>query len=806
MKKLPSQSDEDVHWRAVPSLREIWTEERERMKTLLPPEDNFLSDDNRQPSFTLSVKKGAPIPGSRSALEGSKRLFETSPSLQDDFHRSMNDIVEKYKSCFDVYDSRLYERKRKQESHIGDDFKIQMTHQNLTSILSQKDEALSALEALFNQFEHHNGLMCNEDKSLISNYPINTGHNDKYGKNELLQIPSRSVRFSQLQPVVQSLTQADHKAVQDGLTFCMEMEQWDSKHATKIDPNTLTPYDDADDIMEDEEDIHEEEFENSMTVLATQNVEMTQEQLSQLDSMMDNWSNSQMKKTMDDDFAMGQDSISSSEDQMKSLTPNIQERDFISPPEQRAILSLFSSDSPALTIKSGDTLELKVRPPSKHVFEKSSQIRLHSIHYDSSVPPPWLKFSSYISIPTTIDKDFSFLRGSFFQSVTAPPSANQIRRWMARKRLLLSSKTTRKKKEKDELEFDSNTRKLLRVSNRRIRKVAFENDTLTSASKGCSIEEVSWAEGNRSSSQDTVFTPSSQEIKKTTISKAETKFSIPMNHSEAMITQITPFTRQSDTPVKSDPLQGIGQQGGRIYVEGGGLKASTKIKSRSRKKALSMMSIEIHVQCRIGKTGYMNSNEIAMKPDPTRDAICAVCYIYAIDPGDGEKIEIKERGCVLVPTENEINHLRHTSGSVTTSNYVSKIGNTMGISSQMKVEVVTSESQLLLRIASIVQWKDPDALMSWDTQAGGLGYLINRGFALGKHSNENTKIVNEIDMVRLLGRNPKQRPRTKNDTDVNRLESEETKTHFVGSVLGADWDDRVGAGAGPSSIVSFRHM
>ena len=37
---------------------------------------------------------------------------------------------------------------------------------------------------------------------------------------------------------------------------------------------------------------------------------------------------------------------------------------------------------------------------------------------------------------------------------------------------------------------------------------------------------------------------------------------------------------------------------------------------------------------------------------------------------------------------------------------------------------------------------------------------------------------------------------------ASQSESKET-AEFVGSVLGAEWDDRVGAGAGPSSIVSI---
>ncbi len=43
----------NIHWRAVPSLREIWEEEKARMNILLEdyPEDNFLRNQ------TISSKK-----------------------------------------------------------------------------------------------------------------------------------------------------------------------------------------------------------------------------------------------------------------------------------------------------------------------------------------------------------------------------------------------------------------------------------------------------------------------------------------------------------------------------------------------------------------------------------------------------------------------------------------------------------------------------------------------------------------------------------------------------------------------------
>lgn len=62
MTELPDD-DESVHWRAVPSLYEIWQEERRRMAKLVPPQGDFLSESSsssaRPPSLTLDVKKGS---------------------------------------------------------------------------------------------------------------------------------------------------------------------------------------------------------------------------------------------------------------------------------------------------------------------------------------------------------------------------------------------------------------------------------------------------------------------------------------------------------------------------------------------------------------------------------------------------------------------------------------------------------------------------------------------------------------------------------------------------------------------------
>eukprot|EP00751_Fragilariopsis_kerguelensis_P001384 CAMPEP_0170827278 /NCGR_PEP_ID=MMETSP0733-20121128/47160_1 /TAXON_ID=186038 /ORGANISM="Fragilariopsis kerguelensis, Strain L26-C5" /LENGTH=183 /DNA_ID=CAMNT_0011191399 /DNA_START=135 /DNA_END=682 /DNA_ORIENTATION=+ len=111
---VPSDPDDcdTIQWRAVPNLREIWKEERARMKKLLPPEltqevlrDVFSNDSpndseeriTKPTTFTLDVKKNAPRSGTKLAVEGMWSLVNVSDGLQENFVRSLTDILERHK-------------------------------------------------------------------------------------------------------------------------------------------------------------------------------------------------------------------------------------------------------------------------------------------------------------------------------------------------------------------------------------------------------------------------------------------------------------------------------------------------------------------------------------------------------------------------------------------------------------------------------------------------------------------------------------------------------------------------------------
>ena len=109
MTSLPEDEEErsKVHWRAVPSLREIWRKERQRMSKLLPPKDDFLSHPvDPETPFTLNAKD-ASTPGARLAVEGMHRLYQPSQGLEEQFRRAMKQIIERHSNSVSQVDDAL---------------------------------------------------------------------------------------------------------------------------------------------------------------------------------------------------------------------------------------------------------------------------------------------------------------------------------------------------------------------------------------------------------------------------------------------------------------------------------------------------------------------------------------------------------------------------------------------------------------------------------------------------------------------------------------------------------------------------
>ena len=133
---------------------------------------------------------------------------------------------------------------------------------------------------------------------------------------------------------------------------------------------------------------------------------------------------------------------------------------------------------------------------------------------------------------------------------------------------------------------------------------------------------------------------------------------------------------------------------------------------------------------------------------------------------------------------------------------------TMGTTTPLSVECFkrkgeqNPEKMMLTRFASIVRNKDPDMILSWDTQTAGLGYLIERAAILGDGDKGG------FDLAILLGRTPRAKQASFLGTSFKDESGEKSaidgtgERKWQGSGLGQDWDDKKGAGSVASSIVS----
>ena len=931
MTSLPDDPTERarVHWRAVPSLREIWELERRRMATLLSKEDDFLNsapDDEGQREIPdpLPVDGSPSVPGARLALRGNKRLYDPSPGLEEDYRRALSDIAKRHLNFVQRVNSAF-----KGDGPAVFSPKTQSASLGLSTPSSSQDEALAALNALGEQFggdfEQMN-LRSQEvaHASQLSSLSPQTPNS---------RIHAGSLRGSPLSQVA-PLTQADIEDIQEATAFGHSLERGESvlgdltAGSSSVDPFTLTPneneYDSEEDVFHEEEKLGEEGFARSLSMLATQQPSTeSDEPMGKGDSQrIDGKSNghqilgasingvsegefegspksfllSQADQAIETIHEEDSHSFSSDDDEGRyhasneddvgvdhsdataidndcTLYQDSQEKysaEMSSESERKD--EAISTRTQCTVLRRGEYLlprESLFLPRRKDCDAKKAK-GWHAVHKTGGRSQPWLRLSSAFEIESggqeiLLATLFCSNRKAnvFVEPVRRPPSSRQVRAWLKkterRKKDSLQIATTNgiaaKKRKRTDLVIDDNTRKLVPASapntSQKRRRVAFANDVVHHSScQVFQVEEIQVDEsdcksqmsqspyqsqssllslsqedeGNEEYSQlsslrkdgasSNVQSPMASIGSQTSADSRQTQGSSSARAYSAFDPSCTMGHGEGMSPLSAaDALEGIGQQGGKIHVAGGGgLKGEAGISSTnhlpSAPTPLTIISVEIHVQCRTGKAGAHDSKTIAMRPDPSRDKVVACVYLYARDPGGGEAIEILERGVLFTPVEAEI----VGRGREDVNRFVRK---SLGISiDRAKVEMLQSERQLLLRLASIVKYKDPDALMSWDTQGGGLGYLIERGVALAKgptvngDANENTapKRGKEIDMVKLLGRIIK-KPTT-SSASLDSHEQQEgiengTNNEWGGSGLGSDWDERVGAGAAAASIVSF---
>jgi hypothetical protein len=950
---LPDEQDERdrIQWRAVPSLQEIWRQERRRMQKLLKPQDDFLShppptnttesqesaytdrtecnDTKDPPPFTLNVKKNTSRPGARLAVKGMWGLVDVTKGLKEDFVRALSQIVHRHKRGVIRVDDLLRARSKMKlfcDEEEEEEAIVRANQTQCVQLTPTTNEVLDALCALEGQFDDKETPSSSGDQQVASSRGKQPSMvSDRLGAdNHYSQKSNEGLIFSY------NSSQETHEGTPgstlDPIQYSQRVERGDcvieGYELEFIDPLTLRPYDelyfgedrclaifvlmndaagtkricgslrvcprnrhcdaldrakpgyyktvttgtivdgiiDSSETEEDEEDDNDR-FEQELTVLATQ--------LEPAGLEIDNstYLSQHIPETPTQPVAAGQ-----------YFTQYLPERPF--PSGQLLTQDLpESSTQPFITGKqpnlgeSDDESDEHSHHSNYHGFESEcrdsstllppsrSQVattglntRLHGLELKEQVPS-WLSHAAkYVELRkkwTRGEEEDWFLRikdgGDYIQPVFAPPGRGKVMTWYNRKfkrsrKVRESNGKKRKlqlpthdKKEAalpdDDLEIDCNSRKLVPRQNKKI----YSGDV--SASSGAqNVEEVQWESSQQpgySQLSPVEESPASRVPSKHIRLSAKSHVgdhsvaNSNMTGSESLSKGIASNSMtQSESQHSDHALEGIGNQGGRIHVQGGGgLKAKTRqsqvpssgVSSTPMDLAtlptpISFMSIEIHVQCRTGDS-RLDSRKISMAPNSKKDKVFAVVFLYGNDPGGGEKLDISERGVIFVPLEME---------TATRAEQVARIRSsmprsTMGISAPLLVECVNDEKNLLLRLASMVRIRDPDMIISWDTQGAGLGYLIERGVALGdggRSSEMATEADSDrgspVDMVRLLGRTPHASSASfllvKSCTDSDPVPSALGETghgkEWKGSGLGSDWDEKVGAGCASSSIVS----
>ena len=804
MNKLPEseQEREQIHWRAVPSLKEIWKQERIRMSKLLNPKDDFLSQPVEPTPFTLNVKKGASSPGARQAVMGMKQLFQISTGLEDEFQRAMRQIVQRHLHAVQRVDRVLQSRQS-----------VQCAAPISLNILSQSDnEAMRALGELAGQFGD-----VDEEHNQTNGWPkAGTLTND----DQMLQSSAGEHSDSLLSP--HSTIKDNQNAEAHAFVFSQRVDRGEGVTDSRfehvedfINPKTLTPFEDLElNDDDDENEMTEEIMEFTLSMLASRTEKRMKHQ-PELDAMVDD-------VVHNTDFE-GLHNQMPTQELLEITESNRTSLDTSYPQHQAGYAhSIKPNDIESIRHQVSATL---VNPFNEdHVGESDglrcthfTNVKRGRTDFDLGMLPPsrktvisWCRMKGRSSSIKSLRPQVTRTKGNKLANFNPQMGMNSIK--------ITSLRMASNNLKCDDLLSDSN--------------VKIHTDEVRSEFRRQNISSQTQLHPENEKKQSS-FAPveNPQSGCRLMLDSAQSFGLIPnmasTNYSESC---------DDSSQVIVDALDGIGQQGGRIHIEGGGgLKARTymtltgsqaptkRAPSATRRNMgtqlptpLSMISIEVHVQCRLGRAGVNDSKLIAMRPDSDKDKISAIVYIYAIDPGGGEAIRMLERGCIFLPVEAEL--LCEESGNdcdLARRMELAIPRSTMGATPPLIVEVAKSEKQLLLRIASIVRQKDPDMLLSWDTQGAGLGFIIERGAMLGKagvdglRSSPGSLPKCVIDMARLLGRTPSAKddcddtlnefPKQSENGSTNELKQE---GQWKGSGLGADWDERVGAGVAAASVVS----
>ncbi len=891
MTSLPSNQDErdKIQWRAVPSLQEIWREERSRMKKLLSPEltqeiigsidsDESQMDDKKGSSatttFTLDVKKNAPRSGTKLATKGMWSLINVSGGLQEEFIRSLVDILERHKESIQKADEQFKEDLDEKQKFLGEQKSSTVNSPSSGLPTARLDSPAFSKKGILKASRNSSMLTPGMEENIDSEetkgirsfarFSQTTSSvfqvqedPDRYRDNSQDNSQGNSQLFSQ--PLSYSCTQDMHEeALPTALNpavFSQCMDRGDSIIYSQnqdaddvIDPDTLAPYET---ILFGEECcratfVVDTDLPNirricgfSAHLCPREGHEYPEDRAKPgmyrtvtsgmvVDGLIDVSKSKGDSGDGDEDCHMVEDYCRRSQkfidSELKPLTQSTQlpvASRLASTVLTQAIddeqsLNVFETGNSALSDNLlGDNHEES--KPNRFSDSFSQEVEQFGEGGNEKIPH-WLA-SPNLAEESLTDANYRHgknrMNYSYFEPRSRAPSLRDVKSWSKkRKKNTIETKTESSRRKKATNKVENNVK----------RKDQRDSERKTWNQNG---------EGGILRRPEQMEIPMTQENQKKRVYGVDTS---PEPSSKSLGSQSLRNQFQSDSQESENALDGIYNQGGRLYVQGGGgLKAKTRssnltqpfVQNSSARtdnrvsflaSPITMMAVEVHVQNRVG-TSRLDSTKISMAQDSSKDKISALTYVYARDRGGGESLEVLSRGCICLTLEGE-NPTKdpNINKNVRLQLLRAMPRANMGIRSPLSIDVVKDERHLLRRFKDIVRSKDPDLMLSWDTQGAGLGYIIERGHALGKiasgqGSDSNKSESNRLDMAKLLGRTPMDKKASNFDTtvpaggskelDLNKINetNENAEQGWHGSGLGSDWDDRVGAGVAAASIV-----
>ena len=883
---LPSDQQERdrIQWRAVPSLQEIWREERSRMENLLSPEltqeilghincDRSVADDKVEEvvKFTLDVKKTAARSGTKLATKGMWSLVNISGDLQKEFQRSLTDIIERHRYRIQNVDQQLQEKSElkkhfklmETKSPINSSYLCDASKKKLVSTLSTSDALLGALKS-----EESAGIRSSDEIRSFTGFSQSS--HDIFELIDHLQDGTRTMNERLSYSCTQDMHQRTFPTILNQAEFSQRVDHGDSILNTQdqdvddlIDPDTLAPYDRI---------VFGQECCRAVFVVDTDSSNIrricgfranscpreghkfTGNRVKPgmyrtitsgmiVDGMMDVSKHGNDSDNDEEDYQVLEDYCRRSQKLLDS-EPKIQTQSTKIPDSTHlasTVLTQVVDEEPSFdnfktfnsvfadtTLKNlcEDSFLISKRSQNYSLSDMNSQERMETISNTTKVK------SDEVSVRAKFESRKHGVETSYFEPISRAPNIRAVKTWNRKRQDFFSkpqSKSSRKKKMKKQLDCTEDT-----GSARHFKREPQIQITDMKIKPG---HEKNEGQATMTMSQDNRKQKDSCNMR---LQKGEASTPTQSSQGGKSLHSLNMHGHiRADSQESKDALDGICNQGGRLFVQGGGgLKAKTisshaidssELLSRNRSilsekskyflpSPITMVSVEVHVQNRVG-TSRLDSKKISMAQDSIKDKICALVYVYARDRGGGESLEILSRGCICSALEGENPTRDPKINKLIKLQLLRAMPRAcMGVQSSLSIDVVKDERHLLRRFKDIVRMKDPDLMLSWDTQGAGLGYIIERGHALSKVSSDpggdsNQTDLNGLDMAKLLGRTPmdkraanfltKLSVRGTKDMDsdqVNELNGSIDR-QWQGSGLGSEWDDRVGAGVAAASIV-----